>query len=134
MLSPSAAVGQEPPYSYAMQLGPMNKNMSSEQYLQTVRSQIVQTAQDMLAGETSYILGARTLDSLRHEISGMAGDADFMVFVAIASETDGLPVGAVRDHWDPQALDELQPEIEAAEAWAKGHAELICAKLVTRFS
>jgi hypothetical protein len=64
----------------------------------------------------------------------MESDVDFMVFVAIASETDGLPVGAVREHWNPQALDELQPEIDAAEAWAKGHAELICMKLVTRFS
>jgi len=112
----------------------MNENMSREQYLQSVRSQVVQIAQAMLAGETSYILGARKLDSLRHEISGMEGDADFMVFVAIASETDGLPVGAVREHWDPLALDELQPEIEAAEAWAKNHAELICVTLVTRFS
>ena len=117
-----------------MQLAPMNKNMTRERYINSVRRQIAQTAQDMLAGETSYILGARKLDSLRHEISGMEGDADFMVFVAIASETDGLPVGAVREHWDPQALDELQPEIEAAEAWAKGHAELICVKFVTRFS
>ena len=108
--------------------------MSCEQYLQSVRSQVVQTAQAMLSGETSYILGARKLDSLRHEISGMEGDEDFMVFVAIASETDGLPIGAVREHWDPLALDELQPEIEAAEAWAKNQAELICVKLVTRFS
>lgn len=108
--------------------------MSREQYLQSVRSQVVQTAQAMLAGETNYILGARKLDSLRHEIPGMERDADFMVFVAIASETDGLPVGAVREHWEPHALDELQPEIEAAEVWAKSHAELICMKLVTRFS
>lgn len=112
----------------------MNENMSREQYLESVRSRVVQTAQAMLAGETSYILGARKLDSLRHEISGMDGDPDFMVFVAIASETDGLPVGAVRQHWGALALDKLQPEIEAAEAWAKGHAELVCAKLVTRFS
>jgi len=112
----------------------MHENMSREQYLKFVRGQIVETARAMLAGETSYIIGARTLDSLRHKISGIEEDADFMVFVAIASETDGLPVGAVREHWDPLALDELQPEIEAAEAWAKSHAELICVKLVTRFS
>ncbi len=112
----------------------MNENMSREQYIESVRSQVAQTAQAMLAGETSYILGARKIDSLRHEISGMDGDPDFMVFVAIASETDGLPVGAVREHWDELALDELQSEIEAAEAWAKSHAELVCATLLTRFS
>jgi hypothetical protein len=35
----------------------MNENMSREQYLQGARSQVVQIAQAMLAGETSYILG-----------------------------------------------------------------------------
>nr|WP_315249682.1 DUF2489 domain-containing protein [uncultured Duganella sp.] len=112
----------------------MSENINRDQYLEYLRIQVVQTAQAMLAGETSYILGARKLDSLRHEISGMDGDPDFMVFVAIASETDGLPLGAVREHWDTLALGELQPEIDAAEAWAQSHAELVCAKLVTRFS
>jgi hypothetical protein len=112
----------------------MNENMSRERYLEFVRNEVVLTAQAMLSGETSYILGARKLDSLRHEIPGMDGDQDFMVFVAIVSETDSLPVAAVREHWDALKLDELQPEIEASEAWAKSHAELVCTKLVTRFS
>lgn len=112
----------------------MSEYINREHYLESLRSQVVQTAQAMLAGEISYILGARKLDSLRHEISGMDGDPDFMVFVAVASETDDLPVGAVREHWDTLALAELQPEIEAAEAWAKSNAELLCVKLVSRFS
>ncbi|WP_070360094.1 hypothetical protein [Duganella sp. HH105] len=112
----------------------MNENMSREQYLESVRSQVAQTAQAMLADETSYILGARKLDSLRHEISGMDRAPDFMVFVAIVSETDGLPVDAMRENWDGLALDKLQSEIDAAEAWAKSHAEFVCAKLLTRFS
>jgi len=112
----------------------MPEQMSRDQHLQYVRRQIIETAQAMLAGETSYILGARTLDSLRHEIYEIKDDADFLVLASIASETDGLPVGAVREHWDSISLDELQPEIEAAEAWAKSQAELICSKIVTRFS
>ena len=34
----------------------MNENMSREQYHESVRSRVVQTAQAMRAGETSYIL------------------------------------------------------------------------------
>jgi len=108
--------------------------MSSEQHIQSLHKQIAKIALAMLDGEMSYLLGARILDALRHQVSADGNDADFMVFVAVASETDDFPLGSVREHWDKQALDKLQPEIDAAEAWAKGHAEQICAKLVSRFS
>jgi hypothetical protein len=108
--------------------------MSHEQYVQSVRKQVVETAQAMLDGEMSYLLGARRLDALRHEVSVGNDDADFMVFIAIASETDDFPLGSVRELWDKQALIRLQPEIDSAEAWAKEQAESVCARLVKRFS
>jgi hypothetical protein len=61
-------------------------------------------------------------------------DADFMVFVAIASDTDDYPLGSVREFWDKQALEKLQPEIDAAERWAKEQSMSTCEKLVQRFS
>jgi hypothetical protein len=88
----------------------------------------------MLDGELSYLLGARRLAALRHEAEIKDGDEDFMIFVAIDSDTDDLPLGPVRAHWDKQALERLQPEIEAAETWAKAHAESVCTKLIGRFN
>jgi hypothetical protein len=112
----------------------MHEKISHEEYVQSVRDQVVQIATAMQNGEISYLVGARKLDALRHAASVKDDDADFMVFVAIASETDDFPLGTARQHWAEDALDRLQPEIDAAEIWAKEQADPICAKLVQRFS
>ncbi|MCD2515246.1 hypothetical protein LQ564_02845 [Massilia sp. G4R7] len=62
-----------------------------------------------------------------------ADDADFVTFVAIASETDDLPLGAVQEHWDRDALARLQPEIEEAEQWASSVAADACRSLIAKF-
>ena len=43
------------------------------------------------------------------------GDKDFAVFVAVASESDSLPVGKVRALWTPAALREKDGEIVSLE-------------------
>ncbi len=111
----------------------MNEKMSHEQYVEATRLKVVETAQAMLNGQMSYLLGARRLDSLRHEVS-VSDDADLMVFAAIASNTDDYPLGPVCELWDKQALERLQPEIDAAERWAKERSMSTCAKLVQRFA
>ena len=63
----------------------MNGKMGYEQYVEAARLKVVETAQAMLNGHMSYVLGARRLDSLRHDVS-VSDDADLMVFVAIASD------------------------------------------------
>ncbi|MGW8392110.1 DUF2489 domain-containing protein [Pseudoduganella sp. HUAS MS19] len=108
--------------------------MSREQYVESVRLEVVETARAMLDGRLSYLLGARKLDALRHEANVNDDDADFMVFVAIASDTDDYPLGSVRELWDKQALEKLQPEIDSAERWAKEQSMSTCTKLVQRFS
>jgi len=108
--------------------------MNHEQYVHSIRQQIVETAKAMLAGELSYLLGSRRLAALRYEAAVKDNDPDFMIFVAIDSDTDDLPQGSVREYWDKHALEKLQSEIEAAEVWAKEHAETECTKLVVRFS
>lgn len=112
----------------------MSENMSHEQYVLSVRQRIVKTAQAMLDGEMTYLLGARALATLRYDAEVENDDADFMLFVAIDSDTDDFPLGLVRELWDQSALEKLQPQIDEAENWAKKHAEPSCAKLVARFS
>jgi hypothetical protein len=111
----------------------MHEKMSHWQHVESVRLKILEIAQAMLDGQMSYLLGARKLDSLRHDVSRSGDDADFMVFVAIASDTDDYPLGPVRELWDKDALERLQPEIDAAERWAKEQSMSTCAKLVQRF-
>lgn len=43
------------------------RKMSHEQYVHSIRQQIVDTAKAMLAGDLSYLLGSRKLAALRHE-------------------------------------------------------------------
>lgn len=110
----------------------MSEHVSHEQYVHSVHKRIVKTARAMLAGELSFILGSRTLAALGHE-SGYDNDSDFNMFISIDSDTDALPIGQVREHWDKSALEKLEPEIQAAEAWAKEHGEAACASLIARF-
>lgn len=98
-----------------------------------MRRQVVSAAQAMLDGQLSFLIGSRRLAALRHETDTAADDADFLIFVAIDSETDALPLGAVREHWDPGALAGLEPEIEEAENWASIVAADACRSLIARF-
>jgi hypothetical protein len=87
----------------------------------------------MLDGQLSFLIGSRRLAALRHETDAAADDADFLVFVAIDSETDGLPLDAVPDHWDQDVLARLEPEIGEAEHWAATAGADACRSLIARF-
>jgi hypothetical protein len=104
-----------------------------EEYARSVRRAVVSTAQAMLDGKLSFLIGSRQLAALRLETNTAADDADFLIFVAIDSETDALPLGAVREHWDQSALTRLEPEIEEAEHWASTVGADACRSLITRF-
>ncbi|WP_143151683.1 hypothetical protein [Burkholderia ubonensis] len=82
----------------------MTRYNTHEAFAQSVRRQVVSTAQAMLDGQLSFLIGSRRLASLRHEANAAADDTDFLVFVAIDSETDALPLGAPREHWDQSVL------------------------------
>ena len=104
-----------------------------EEYARSVRRQVISTAQAMLEGQLSFLIGSRRLAALRHETDAAADEADFLVFVAIDSNTDALPLGSVREHWDQGALARLEPEIEEAEHWALTVGADACRSLIARF-
>lgn len=94
--------------------------------------EIGNTAEAMLSGATSFIEGARQIRRLGYQI-GLRDDADIVVFVAIDSETDALPFGALRRMWNAEALAKLQPEIDRAEVWAREVGLEACERLARRF-
>jgi hypothetical protein len=106
----------------------------NEDEILTARRSILKAAQDMLAGTLSYIEGARKIVAARRTARLDEWDVDVLPFVGIDSETDTLPLGEMRKHWQAAALYAVQPEIDKKEAWARGFGEPYCRSLVERFS
>jgi hypothetical protein len=98
------------------------------------RHAMVEAAQDMLAGRLSYIEGAWKIVAARWAARLDERDPDMLPFEGIRSETDALPFGEMRAHWQRAALEALQPEIDRKEAWARQFGEPYCRNLVARFS
>jgi hypothetical protein len=96
------------------------------------RREIGAIANSLLRNALSYIEGARKIAGLRF-FAGLENDLDITPFVGIDSETDDLPLGESREHWQPQALARLQPKIDRAEVWARELSHPYCNRLAARF-
>lgn len=111
----------------------MIERMTHEEYVLSVRREAVEIAAGILSGEVPVLEGCHSLAALRWEVEVDERDPDFMAFAIISSETDALPIGAVRTHWAPEAMARLEPEIQSAIAWATPQALPACKSLVQRF-
>lgn len=92
------------------------EHMSKEAYLDDCHFAIVRTAADMLDGRVGFFIGSRKMRSLLIESGLDLSDPELKIFTAIDSETDALPLGDVRQHWDAEALRRLEPEIHPSAA------------------
>jgi hypothetical protein len=113
-----------------------NENRHNEEFIKAKRAEVVRFARALLKGEIGVIEGSRELRSLQFEVSDDDFDPDFMLFVAIDSETDHLPVGSVRANWTTEALKGKDLEIKKAEGFYRNQiAEIVeaCKKLIVRF-
>jgi hypothetical protein len=104
-----------------------------EDHVAASRARATAIASDVVAGLMSPIVGARLLVALRFSVGVREDDRDFTAFVAIDSEADGLPIGAVRRLWDPTVLIEMDTEIARAEAWAADFGREAFRSVVDRF-
>jgi hypothetical protein len=110
-------------------------NVSHQEFTSDVikaRAKIVAAAKAMLDGKLFFIEGARQILAWS-EMAGLDSDEDILPFDVIESETDALPIGSARQFWNPEALERLQPEIEAAEKWARDSGVEHCHNLIRRF-
>ncbi len=76
--------------------------------------QISARSADLLEKRLGIVDAARQLSALGHSVRA-SDDADFTTFTAIDSESDHLPIGAVRREWAPDALRQKEAEIHAIE-------------------
>jgi len=60
-------------------------------------------------------------------------DPDFVVFGAIASETDELPLGKAREQWSAAALARADVEIERYTREVQDQVLAACRNLLNRF-
>jgi hypothetical protein len=107
--------------------------MSLEPDVEQARIRLAQCALAILSGTISFVEGARQITALRTQAKLDDFDPDIIPFVVIDSETDALPLGQVRALWASDALAKLQPEIDAAEKWARDTGIKYCLSLVERF-
>lgn len=94
--------------------------------------EVREVASRLLAGHLGVIEGARTLAALGFE-SARDPDPDFTIFVAIASETAHLPIGAERKHWADSALVEKDIETSSLEDRNRGAAFAGCRALISKY-
>ena len=109
-------------------------NMSNNEHVKKMQARIGEVAWGMLDGSVHYLEGSIELASLRHEIGAYENDPDFIVFVAILSEIDNLPLGRSRTDWSAQALAPHGREFKKSIEWAKEISLPQCRSLAERFS
>ena len=83
----------------------------NEEHRRQASARIVTIAQRILSGESGIVAGARQLARLRFDV-GAEHDSDFIFFVAVDSESDDLPLGEVRSHWNADVLKEKDAELQ----------------------
>ncbi len=94
--------------------------------IEQARARIVDTAQEMLAGRISYIEGTRAICGMLNAAGLDHLQDPFVGFTAIDCETDGVPIGDVRERWHPEARLKLAADWESAEIYAKSIGERTC--------
>jgi hypothetical protein len=89
-------------------------------------------ALDLLEGRLGVIETARVMLPLAYWTK-VQNEPEFLLFRAIASETDDLPVGNVRAYWATDALQREDVRIAAAEKLWREQALSAAEKLVDRY-
>jgi hypothetical protein len=82
------------------------------------RQAILEAVRSVLSEALSPIEGARIIVQLCF-IARLDNDPDILRIRGIASETEALPLGSERQHWQAKALTDLEPEISEAQSWAQ---------------
>lgn len=94
---------------------------------------IIAIATSMISGEKNLIEGCRILTGLRFEIDNPDDDA-FIVFRGVDSETDGYPLGKVRDGYNTEYLRRLDCDMDRYLEKAKPDIIEACEEIIIKFS
>jgi hypothetical protein len=110
----------------------MTSQIYNEEHRQFLSRMIVAAAQSILSGELGVVAGARQLCGLGHQV-GAGHDPDFIVFIGIDSESDHLPIGEVRQRWNPDALLAKDAGLADYETRVRERAFAACRSLIEKY-
>ena len=95
----------------------------------------LRVARAVLDGELTIIEGSIELARYAHDVvPDWCVDADFVVFGALATGTDHLPVSRVRHLWSAAALSRADEEMEAITVRHRESVQRACENVIARFS
>jgi hypothetical protein len=89
-------------------------------------------AREILSGSLDILNGCAKLDPLI-DASVLKNDREFVIFTGVRSESDHLPFGPDRIHWDAEALKHKNEEIARVVAFYHQRVFTACRRLVERF-
>lgn len=101
--------------------------------IQRQRAAAVETAQAIIDGRLGILEGVQRMLPFRWTTGVEELDEDFLVFTAVESENDHLPVGSIRQFWDQAALARKDAEIAEAEELHREAVIRACRSILTRF-
>lgn len=89
----------------------------------------LEISQSVLDGQTRAIEAAHALCYLVDRDSSIAGKEDRTLFIAVAGETDDLPIGHIRQEWHPDCLPEKDREIARCESLWGDEIRAACVRI-----
>jgi hypothetical protein len=104
----------------------------NEEHKRQVEAKVAALAKRILAGEVGIAEGAGELAEWRFDL-GAEADPDFVFFVGVNSETDHLPIGPARRHWNPEILQAKDAELAHYAARVREQAFEICRRLIQKY-
>ncbi len=102
----------------------------NEEAIQSQR--VVKLATQILREELGVIEGVRQLTRHLNRNENLE-DEDILSLIGVDSQSDHLPIGDVRKHWDPKALEEKDQEIAEFEADFKDTVFETCKRLIKKY-
>jgi len=109
------------------------ENMTHTEYIESVRRRAGQIAAAASSGEKAILDACWELGPLLSQAELDPSDPDAQAIELVCSELDGLPLGELRGHWAPGALDGLAPQLESLTQWATPLAISAIRSLALRF-
>jgi hypothetical protein len=94
----------------------------------------LELARSILDEKVGIIEGSIILAKYAHEVvPDWRIDPDFVVCGALASSTDHLPFGAVRERWSSTASEKVDAEIAAITESHRAEIRRACENIIARF-
>lgn len=98
------------------------------------RRAAVSYAKAILNEKIAFFAGCLRLADLAHAlVDNWMDDPEFVLFGAIASEVDGLPIGGARQHWSAEALEREDRKLASYESAVKCQVREACLSVIARF-